>query len=164
VRYVITKRPNDVFWIDEIRAFYAALGTRTRARFVICIRDPRAVLTSRHEVNRSEYWVTIDRWRSTFDHYQYARRFADVCVVEYADLVLRVRAVQERLTNLVGWTPACDFDEFHRRVPENFDTRALNGVRRLDANQRVGPLERSGAHRAPQIPASGDAGIARAPR
>jgi hypothetical protein len=132
VRYLITKRPNDIFWIDEIRGFYAALGTKTRARFVICVRDPRAVLTSRHEVNKADYWVTVERWRSIYDHYRYATRFADVCVVEFEDLLRRVDTVQRRLTDLVGWTPAFGFEEFHQHVPQNFDTRALNGVRSLD--------------------------------
>jgi hypothetical protein len=131
-RYLITKRPYDIFWIDEIRELYAALGTRTQPRFVICVRDPRAVLTSRHEANRAEYRISADRWRSIHAHYQYATRYDDMCVVEFADLVLRPSAVQQRLNDLVGWTPSYDFEEFHRRVPQNFDTRPLNGVRDLD--------------------------------
>jgi hypothetical protein len=92
------------------------------------------VLTSRHEVDKTQYWVDVERWRSIYAHYCYATKFSDVCIVDFRDLVLEVEAVQRRLTQLVGWTPACDFAEFHRRVPENFDTRALNGVRRLDTN------------------------------
>jgi hypothetical protein len=131
-RYLVTKRPYDLFWIDEIREFYAALGTRTQPRFVICVRDPRAVLTSRHEANREEYRVSPDRWRSIHAHYVYATQSADMCVVEFEDLVLRPGVVQRRLNDLVGWTSTYDFEEFHRRVPEKFDIAALNGVRDLD--------------------------------
>jgi hypothetical protein len=131
-RYLITKEPDDIFWIDEIRAFYELLGTRTRTRFVICVRDPRAVLTSRHESNTADYWVSIDRWRWIYDQYRYVKRFPDVCVVEFKDLIQRTAGVQDRLTTFVGWTPARDFAEFHRHVPEGFDTRALNGVRSVD--------------------------------
>lgn len=131
--YLITKRPDDIFWIDEIRDFYATLGARTQSRFVICVRDPRAVLTSRHELNKSDYWVSIERWRAIYEHYRYASRFSDVCIVDFGDLVTNISSVQSRLTELVGWTVSANFEDFYTRVPENFDTRALNGVRSLDA-------------------------------
>ena len=132
--YLITKRPDDIFWIDEIREFYTQLGTRTRARFVICVRDPRAVLTSRHETDKSVYWVSIDRWRAIYNHYQYLAGADDVCVVEFKDLVSRISDVQQRLTKLMEWKVSANFDEFHQRVPEDFQTVALNGVRTLDPN------------------------------
>ena len=131
--YLITKRPDDIFWIDEIREFYATLGTRTQSRFVICVRDPRAVLTSRHELNKSDYWVSVDRWRATYDHYRYASRFSDVCVIDFRDLIIDIALVQRRMTQLVGWTVSANFEDFYTRVPEDFDTTALNGVRSLDA-------------------------------
>jgi hypothetical protein len=132
--YLVTKRPDDIFWVDEIRDFYAQLGTRTRARFVICVRDPRAVLTSRHETDKSVYWVTVDRWRAIYDQLLYLRSADDVCVVEFKDLVSRIADVQQRLTNLMGWAVSANFDEFHKHVPQDFQTVALNGVRTLDSN------------------------------
>ena len=130
--YLVTKRPDDIFWIDEIRDFYARLGTRTRVRFVICVRDPRAVLTSRHELNKSEYWVSVERWRAIYEQLRWAEGSTDVCVVDFSDIVARVSMVQQQLTGLMGWAVSSDFNDFHKHVPEDFDTKALNGIRSLD--------------------------------
>jgi hypothetical protein len=129
---VIAKRPDDIFWIDEIRESYATRGTRARPRFIVSVRDPRAVLTSVHGMNKSIYWVTVDRWRAVYEHYRYARQFDDVVTVEYRDLVERVLHVQQRMTAFIGHAPARRFDEYQSAVPANFDTLALNGVRPLD--------------------------------
>ena len=131
---VISKRPDDIFWIDEIRECYQARGTRTQPRFVVSVRDPRAVLTSVHGMNRSVYWVTVERWRAVHEHYRYVRQFDDVITVEYRDLVERVLDVQQRLTAFIGRSPARRFDEYQSAVPANFDTLALNGVRPLDSS------------------------------
>jgi len=130
--YLITKRPDDIFWIDEIRDFYARLGTRTRARFVICVRDPRAVLTSRHELNKSAYWVSIERWRAIFEHLRWAEGATDVHVLDYSDIVTRIADVQQLMTGLMGWPVSASFSDFHKHVPDDFDTKALNGIRSLD--------------------------------
>ena len=131
-RFMVTKRPADIFWIDEIRAHYAGRAPRANVQFVVCTRDPRAVLTSRH-ANRAGYYVDVAWWRSIYEHLCYVRSFADVTVVDFRDIVANTAAVQQRLTDLVGWTPATSFADFHAQVPTGFDTSALNGVRGLDA-------------------------------
>jgi hypothetical protein len=128
---IITKRPNDVFWIDEIRQAYRARASRPC--FIVTMRDPRAVLTSKH-VSRSDYYVSVERWRSIFDHMRYVRHASDVVVVEYGDLVRRPHDVQERLVRAIGEDPDVPFDAFAEAVPAGFRTRALNGVRPLDAS------------------------------
>jgi hypothetical protein len=126
---MITKRPNDVFFVDEIRDFYRGRGTQVR--FVLCARDPRAVLTSVHE-KQSGYYVSPERWRSMDAHFQYVRRAPDVLTVDFNELVRQPLVVQERLTSFIGWRAASRFDQFQRAVPSSFDTQALNGVRPLD--------------------------------
>jgi hypothetical protein len=126
---MISKRPNDIFWVDEIRRGYEHRATR--ARFVVSTRDPRAVLTSFHS-GRPGYYVTVERWRAVFAHVQYVRRFPDVIVVEYRDLVERPLDVQCAVSSVIGRAPAAPFDSFHASVPPEFDTRPLNGVRPLD--------------------------------
>jgi hypothetical protein len=128
---IISKRPNDVLRIDDIRAAY-----RKRARkpcFIVTTRDPRAVLTSKHS-GRDGYYVTVDRWRMLFEHIKYVRQFPDVIPVEFRDLVERPAWVQQILVDAIGEAPASSFDSFHHTVPAGFDTRALNGVRPLDAS------------------------------
>ena len=126
---MITKRPNDVFFVDEIREFYCDRGTQVR--FVLCARDPRAVLTSVHE-RQPGYYVSPARWRAMYAHFLYVRPAADVLTVEFNDLVRTPQAVQERLAKFIGWRAASRFDEFTAAVPAGFDTRALNGVRPVD--------------------------------
>lgn len=129
--FLVTKRPDDIYWVDEIREHYAGRGAGSVARFVVCVRDPRAILTSQHS-NGREYYVSVERWRTIYEHFRYVTAFPDVCIVDFRDLVSNPMAVQQKLTGLVGWTPSSNFDEFYKKVPQEFDTRALNGVRRLD--------------------------------
>jgi hypothetical protein len=126
---LISKKPDDIFWIDEIRACYR--DRQTRPRFVVSVRDPRAVLTSVH-VSKPGYCVPSAKWRAVFDHVQYVRQFHDVTLVEYQELVDRPQDVQQRLAAFLGIQVDGRFDRFQSAVPEHFDTRALNGVRPLD--------------------------------
>lgn len=126
---MITKRPNDVFFVDEIREFYR--GRRARARFVLCARDPRAVLTSFHNA-KDGYYVSPERWKAMYEHFEYVRRAPDVLTVEFNDLVREPARVQASLGAFIGWDAAVPFEQFHASVPAGFDTLALNGVRPLD--------------------------------
>lgn len=126
---LITKRPDDVFRIGEVRDYYR--GRRTEVRFVVSVRDPRAVLTSIF-VDKPGYLVSSEKWRAVHEHVRYARQFPDVTVVEYRRVVEMPEAVQTELAAFTGCEIATRFDQFHASVPANFDTRALNGVRPLD--------------------------------
>jgi hypothetical protein len=127
----ISKKPDDIFWVDAIREYYRDL--RADVRFVLSVRDPRAVLTSIF-VDKPGYCVPSVKWRAVHEHIRYQRQFADVLVTEYRDLVERPDGVQQRLAEFTGCRIGTSFDQFHAAVPGNFDTRALNGVRPLDRN------------------------------
>jgi hypothetical protein len=126
---MITKRPDDLFWLDEVRTQYR--HRRATPRFIISLRDPRAVLTSRH-AKKPGYCVPCGKWRAAFNHIQYNLQFDDVITVEYADLIEKPADVQERLAAFIQFQPERKFDEYLAGVPDNFDTTALNGVRPLD--------------------------------
>jgi hypothetical protein len=126
---MITKRPRDIFWMDDIRAFYAR--QRAKARFVLTVRDPRAVLTSYHRGWEARgYYLTPTQWRAHYEHYRYARQFDDTVLVEYADLVCDPREIQQRLSEFAGCAIARPFDQFH--LVASRDRIALNGLRPLD--------------------------------
>jgi hypothetical protein len=129
---LISKRPDDIFWVDEIRQIYRSMGTKTRVRFFVCVRDPRAILTSVHRRNPDGYWVSIERWRSIYEHFVYVRESEDVVVIEYRDLVLEPVKIQRQFVDALGIEPEHPFADFHQAVPGEFDTLALNGVRPLD--------------------------------
>jgi len=126
---LISKRPNDVFWVDEIRELY-----RWRAApplFIVTTRDPRAVLTSKH-AQRTDYYVSAERWRTLFAHIKYVRAAPDVVTVDYRELVQTPRDVQRRLTVAIGEEPLAPFEAVGQTVPSDFETVALNGVRPVD--------------------------------
>jgi hypothetical protein len=129
---MITKFPDDIFRMDEVRAVYRE--RKARPRFVLTLRDPRAVLTSIHGGgDRSRYYMSVERWRRTYGEFMRAREAPDVAVVRYEDLVLRPRDVQRQLTEFLGWKVVRDFDQFHTRAAERkFQDPALNGLRPLD--------------------------------
>jgi hypothetical protein len=128
---MITKRPDDVFWLDEVRERYR--DRRPKPVFVINVRDPRAVLTSVF-AKKTGYCVPAQKWRAVYDHIQYNLQFDDVITIEYRDVVERPQLVQERLSAFIGFEPAAAFDQYMSSVPKNFDTTALNGVRPLDTS------------------------------
>jgi len=128
-RVLLSKKPNDIFWVDEIREYYRR--RKTRVRFVLSLRDPRAVLTSVF-VDKPGYCVPCIKWRAVYEHIEYQRQFDDVMLVEYRDLVEKPQEVQQQLASFTGCQIQQRFDDFHASVPEGFDTRALNGVRPLD--------------------------------
>ncbi|OYP33008.1 hypothetical protein CGZ80_19155 [Rhodopirellula sp. MGV] len=127
--FTVTKRPLDTFWIDEIRAYYA--NRRPDCRFVLLTRDPRSVLTSLH-VKKSDYFVTIDRWKALRDHIEYASQADDAITVDYRELVTECDEVEKRLTNFIGWKISSPFSSFHQSDKTTLETRAMNGVRPLD--------------------------------
>lgn len=131
-RFLLTKRPNDIFLLDDIRDFYRERAASVR--FILFVRDPRAVLTSIHVDRPNEFYVSVERWRAVYEHWKWACRAADVLPVRYEDLIRDPAAVQNAMTRFVGWTVDRPFEEFHRCVPPGFDTDALNGVRQLHAD------------------------------
>lgn len=137
---MITKRPSDLFHVDEIREFYQPL--RTAARFVLTTRDPRATLTSKYSgealanVTRGPdgYVMSVAIWKQWFAHFRYVAQGDDTMIVEYADLVSDPLAVQQRYARFIGWQPQVSFDQFMESVPEGFETKALNGLRSFDTS------------------------------
>ena len=128
---LITKRPDDIFWLDEVRDRYRE--RRPKPLFVISVRDPRAVLTSVH-AKKPGYCVPPEKWRATHAHMLYNQQFADVTTIEYRDVVERPRDVQNRLAAFMGVEPEIPFEQYLKSVPSDFDTTALNGVRPLDSS------------------------------
>jgi hypothetical protein len=128
---MMTKRPDDLFWLDEVRERYR--GRLPKPLFIISLRDPRAVLTSVH-AKKPGYCVPAEKWRAAYDHIQYNHQFDDVITVEYRDLIEHPRQVQDRLSSFIGCPPQASFDEYLSSVPADFDITALNGVRPLDAS------------------------------
>ncbi|HWL09639.1 MAG TPA: sulfotransferase domain-containing protein [Planctomicrobium sp.] len=129
-RYLFTKRPPDLFQIEEIRAFYK--NRNTDLRLLLFCRDPRDILTSFHKTRPDEFYIIPEVWRAYYEHWKWAAQFPDVLSVRYEDLILNPLGVESQMEQHIGWRTKRPFSEFHQVVANDFDTRALNGVRPLD--------------------------------
>jgi hypothetical protein len=157
--YMITKDPGDVFFLDEIRAFYAT--RRADVRFILTVRDPRAVLTSVHQghvaYRPGGYYEFPARWRAYYEHVRYAQQFEDVVTVEYEELIRRPTVVQRRLAEFIGWKVHLPFERFHTQASPSFHggvrdrLSPLNGIRPLDPTRLASWSEEKHRDRVRQI-------------
>lgn len=130
---MITKRPRDIFELDRVQRLYR--DRRAELRTIITIRDPRDALTSGHarSLRRRPYHFKIGGWRRLYPYLMRYLHDPGVLIVRYEDLVSELDAVEARIEAFVGERIEHSFSEFYRAVPRDFDTRALNGVRPVDA-------------------------------
>ncbi|MGI9383870.1 MAG: sulfotransferase [Methyloligellaceae bacterium] len=132
---VITKRPMDCLRWREI------VERHSETKFIVTIRDPRSMVTSRHPV--------FERYTASWDHYlaghedpiefepggivNLARHIREMEpfaeIVRYEDLTADPQAVQRRLGRL-GLAFCGTFETFHEREPG--DWPALGGKRPPD--------------------------------
>ncbi len=134
--YMITKAPWDVFFVDEIRAFYAS--RQANVRFIVTVRDPRTVLTSIHKIagNSSDgYFIIPSQLKAYYEHTRYVQQADDVVTIEYEDLVCNPAEVQGRLAEFIGWHSHLPFDQFHTAASPDFAADNLNGLRPLDPSR-----------------------------
>ncbi len=127
---VMTKRPKDIFLIQELRDFYASHPAEVQ--FIVMHRDPRAVLTSVHFSRPSEYFVAANQWQHIYRHWKWAATANDVLSIRYEDVVCGPDFVESQFAKLTGCEMNRPFRDFHQNVPAGFDGRALNGLRELD--------------------------------
>lgn len=129
-RMMLSKRPSDIFLADRIRSLYET--RQADVRFIAMVRDPRCVLTSVHRGKPGRYYVSVERWRAIYDHWQYVTRADDVVVVRYEDLVERPDEVQQQLQSHCGFDSSRCFSDYLDGIPRSFNTLALNGLRAVD--------------------------------
>ena len=127
---VMTKRPKDIFLVQELRDFYSSHPAEVQ--FVVMHRDPRAILTSVHFSRPSEYFVTTNQWRHIYRHWKWAANADDVLSIRYEDVVCGPDFVESQFAKFTGCQMSHPFRDFHQNVPTGFDGRALNGLRELD--------------------------------
>lgn len=130
-RLLISKAPQDVCRIPQIRNLYA--GKSARVHFVLMTRDPRDVLTSKQPAF-PDYCQHIDDWRVLHTLAMHHRNDSDVTHVTYERLISDTAEVQRQIEAVVGEPGVRPFTEFHEHLSPTFAVRTLNSVR---------PVERS---------------------
>lgn len=130
---VLTKRPKDIFLIPEIADWHRKNGSQ--ALFILLHRDPRCVLTSKHFSSPQQYYLSCSDWQFFHQHWEWSRHRSDVLSVSYELLTSNPSAVQEQINCFTRLEAECCFLDFQSRVPQNFDLRALNGLRQTETSR-----------------------------
>ncbi len=148
---IITKRPLDILLADSISE---KLDPTRILKFIIQVRDPRSLLCSRHRsiphqcFQSWDYQFFIDRRKGTksftnpgmskiFEASQELRdSHPGSLILKYENLVADPQAVRQFLSDELAIDLSEDFAEFHTKdVPERLQW-ALNGLRRVEAEDR----------------------------
>ncbi len=139
-RFLVTKRPDDVFEVEALRAWYATRPGQLTV--LLTVRDPRDVLTSTHAGYPPSrgYYCEPDRWRRIHAAAEAVAADDDVIVCRYEDLVTAPARTQHLLDDRIGWTRTSSFDAFHATPAARtldlapIDEGALGGVRAIEAS------------------------------
>lgn len=103
---------------------------------VVCLRDPRDVLTSRHPKAPDRYWVSAERWVKAVERSLIVRNHPNVMFIKYESLVADPLAELKKLGRVLhldyedSWVT-----EFHKETIGNKGVaRGLGKVRPIDSN------------------------------
>jgi hypothetical protein len=142
---VLTSRPLDLFRVSTLTKANAG---RKDLRFVLIVRDPRALVTSRHPDTPMQWFQGYDhQFHATPDGLSFStpgvlythelalnvsRRDLPILVCRYEDLVQNPEDMQAKLAQFTGFHMEGRFSDFHQgEIPPSLQ-RPMNGVRPLD--------------------------------
>lgn len=120
--------------IKSPRAVFHALPAE---RCIVLLRDPRALLTSRHPAYPDQYFVSAhhcanDQRRGLCEWWTAIKRVAgDALLLRYEDVVARPRQVQAAIGTAFGLTYADEFTNFSAVRHGDYWERTLGGLRAL---------------------------------
>ena len=146
--YYVTKRPLDLFEIENIQRL---LGKIRDLKFIIMIRDPRALVTSKHASVPEQYWqgydykffVNPNRGIKSYTNPGIGAAFTAIrqvqkdarhafLLVKYEEVVANPDSVQTRVEEFTGVRFKKPFSEWWTApVSEGLQTQ-LNGIRPVD--------------------------------
>jgi hypothetical protein len=130
----LTKKPPDTLRIHRI--FYADPALHV----IAMLRDPRAVITSRHESRPEVYFAGYLRWREYVEAMERLRGHPRFIVIRYEDLLTNPDRVQAQISAqfpfLVEKRKFSTYPE-GADVPESA-AQSLNGVRPFDTSRLDG--------------------------
>ncbi|WP_123659003.1 glycosyltransferase [Salinisphaera japonica] len=140
-RWMLTKNPRDIDTIDAVREFYSRRSAK--AHFVVMLRDPRAVLTSKHAAYPSSrgYYVSFERWRRIYRRFRALAAAKDITTLRYEDLVVAPDRIQAQLEADIGWGRRAEFADYDRAVQKQALARdsmtegALGGLRAVESSR-----------------------------
>ncbi len=101
----VTKRPSKWYqepWLSKTIQFVESYN----AGLIYIMRDPRAVLTSRHPLDKSQYYVSPEKWLSSMQgYYEIKKRLMDypkLLIIRYEDLIRNHQEIVEKFKTTFG--------------------------------------------------------------
>lgn len=149
-----TKRPYDIFQAPQIVKTAAQYGKSLE--LIVMLRDPRDILTSRHQGVKDDYFYAADHayfisdnaapsftspgflpvHKAILDVTQSGIFTDGIFFLKYEELVENPEAIQALLAEQMGLTFKGSFRDFNKReIPEVLQ-RPLNGVRDVETSRR----------------------------
>ena len=134
---LLSKYPDDLFAVDRIAEGIRAHGGR--ALFVLTVRDPRDIMTSRHAAYTADrdYYVSPERFGRLWEAFRTARARDDAAVLRYEDLVGAPDSAETLFAERAGWAAEVPFARFHERAAarerDSMTEGALGGLRPLES-------------------------------
>jgi len=127
---MLSKRPNDIFQIADIKKYYEKLDTNVQ--FLVTIRDARDVLVSKHQ-GVDGYYVDCQRWKKIANQIDSMRDDEAALVIKFEDLVRSTGDVQKRIVQFTRIEFKGEFERFFEEEQRQCDVmRAINGLRPPD--------------------------------
>lgn len=130
----LSKKPNDILWMEQI------LDIDPDLHVIALLRDPRAVICSIHQGHQGMYFCNYPVWKRAEQALQRIMRHPRVMLVRYEDLVADPDAVQQRIIEQMPFLePTGSFSQFHQRAKSSeASQKALGGVRHVDSKRVAG--------------------------
>lgn len=151
-RSIISKRPLDIFTIDET---YKANKYNKTIDTIILVRDIRAIITSVHKSIADDYFIGYDFQYNTPPEGGEAQRTnpgiipifhaignfvsgnlpGNKIVLRYEDIVLNTAAIQEKLDDQLNLKYSRQFDEFYKADIPPALADPMNGIAPPDSSR-----------------------------
>ncbi len=101
----VTKRPSKWYqepWLSRTIDFVK----NSNSRLIYIMRDPRAVLTSRHPLDKKQYYVSPEKWVASMQGYFTIKKELNnhprFLVIKYEDLIQKHEQVVEKFKTVLG--------------------------------------------------------------
>jgi len=130
----LSKKPNDVLWVDRIIDRDPALHV------IALMRDPRSVICSVHQGHPGMYFCNYPVWSRAEKAIAKLAKHPRLLVIRYEDLVSNPDAVQKIITQRFPFLkPKHPLSAFHLHAKASEKSEnALGGVREVEASRIVG--------------------------
>ena len=104
---------------------------------IVCIRDPRAIISSVHSKPhfQGQYFIgatTSLKRHGLLEYFEGYRKVTNCVIVPYEHLILLPNLMRDMLGNVFGLEFKAGFEDFHKGQYGSECNHALNGLRPLD--------------------------------